>query len=152
MTRQVQQQTQQAETPYYVAIGNNQFVVGNSRGTLIVDGVLQDPVRIYEAASTNGLSKYTAVEWVHPTTGDRRLSCNCPGWTVKRGPHRGCKHTDAMMRDPSLGMSLAEAQAALSAPTQVGGVVVPRRPLAPKTVEILEGHGQRARAIIIDDE
>lgn len=152
MTRQIQQQVQQAETQSYVAVGNNQFIVGNSRGTLIVDGVLQDPVRIYEAVSTNGLSKYTAVEWVHPTTGDRRLSCNCPGWTIKKGPVRGCKHTDAMMQDPSLGMSLAEAQSALNAPTQIGGQVVPRRPLAPKTVEILEGHGQRARAINFGDE
>lgn len=151
MTQQIQQQNQQTETQSYVPVGNNQFIVGNSRGTLVVDGVHQTPVRIYESASSNGLSKYTAVEWVHPTTGDRRLSCNCPGWAIKKGPYRGCKHTDEMTQNPSLGMSLAEAQEALNAPTQIGGRVVPTRPLAPKTVEILEGFGQRARAINFGD-
>ena len=102
---QRQQETQVEQTAVaYLPITRAQSV-GQSRGILMVDGILQAPVRIWEPASTNGMTKYATVEWVHPTTGERRLSCNCPGWANMRGSERTCKHVVQMAANTSLGRS-----------------------------------------------
>lgn len=57
----------------------------------------QRPVRVEHWESSNGLTTYTCVEWQDPVTGERRTSCNCPGWTnKKKDKARSCCHTKDM--------------------------------------------------------
>ena len=108
MTRapiQRQQEVQTEQTAVAFVPVTRAQRVGQSGGILMVDGVTQIPVRIWEPASSNGMTKYATVEWVHPTTQERRLSCNCPGWANMRGSERTCKHVVQMAADTSLGRS-----------------------------------------------
>ena len=59
-----------------------------------VNGVFQTPQEVVQWRSSNGLTNYTTVLWVDPETGEKRTSCNCPGWTVSG--RRTCKHTKDM--------------------------------------------------------
>lgn len=69
-----------------------------SKGNMLVDGMAQIPRQVQDWESSNGLSHYTAVMWEHPTTGEMRCSCNCPGWAIKRkGTPRQCEHVKDMM-------------------------------------------------------
>lgn len=99
--RQYHEQTEQTAVEF-VPITRAQSV-GQSRGMLMVDGVQQIPVRIWEPSSSNGMTKYATVEWVHPTTQEHRLSCNCPGWANMRGSARTCKHVEQMAANTGLG-------------------------------------------------
>lgn len=49
---------------------------------------LGDVVYAWATPSSHGTTTYETVLYT-----DGRLSCNCPGWTFKRGDTRGCKHT-----------------------------------------------------------
>lgn len=61
---------------------------------MLVEGRSQTPVRVAHWESTNGLSRYTTVEWQDPVTGLKRTSCNCPGWAHAKGDQpRSCCHT-----------------------------------------------------------
>lgn len=63
-------------------------------GTMHVDGQALWPQRVERWRSSNGLTVYTTVVWYNQATGERRTSCNCPGWTIKKsGKHRECTHT-----------------------------------------------------------
>lgn len=71
--------------------------VAFSNGVMLVDGRSQTPVRVAYWESTNGLSRYTTVEWEDPATGLKRTSCNCPGWTNAKGDQpRSCCHAKDM--------------------------------------------------------
>jgi hypothetical protein len=62
-----------------------------------IEGIPQRPEKVQNWLSTNGLTTYTTVKWVDPSTGDARTSCNCPGWTIKKAhKHRECAHTKDM--------------------------------------------------------
>ena len=69
--------------------------VSFSRGVMRFAGVTLKPVRVEHWESTNGLTTYTTVAW-EDKEGNLRSSCNCPGWTIKRGDTRECKHTKDM--------------------------------------------------------
>lgn len=63
-----------------------------------VDGVQQRPHRVLHAESSNGITIYTAIEWIDPSDNNLRCSCNCPGWTIwrdKANP-RTCKHVNGL--------------------------------------------------------
>ena len=69
-----------------------------SAGNMVVDGAQQVPVEAIHWESSNGITNYTTVKWEHPVTKDKRCSCNCPGWAMKKkGKPRQCKHTKDMM-------------------------------------------------------
>lgn len=72
--------------------------VSFSQGNMFVNGMAQVPEEAQRWESSNGVTVYTTVKWNDSTTGAKRVSCNCPGWAMKRkdGPRR-CKHTDDMM-------------------------------------------------------
>lgn len=69
-----------------------------SKGNMLVNGMPQVPEEAQRWESSNGVTVYTTVKWHDPTTQEKRVSCNCPGWAMKKkdGPRR-CKHTDDMM-------------------------------------------------------
>ena len=64
-----------------------------SDGVMLVGGVPQRPATVRRWESSNGLTVYTTVEWIDPSTGERRTSCNCPGWANARSNVRECTHT-----------------------------------------------------------
>lgn len=69
-----------------------------SSGNMMVNGVAQMPMEAQRWQSSNGLTVYTTVQWRDPGTEDKRVSCNCTGWAMKKGDKpRRCKHTDDMM-------------------------------------------------------
>lgn len=67
---------------------------------MVVNGIHQIAMRSVDRNSSNGLSTYTAVEWADPSTGERRCSCNCPGWANRRY----CKHTQELIDNPGVGL------------------------------------------------
>lgn len=86
------QETQEATVAHQAVTKSSGVAFSN--GVMLVDGRSQTPVRVAHWESTNGLSRYTTVEWEDPATGVRRTSCNCPGWTHARGDQaRSCCHT-----------------------------------------------------------
>lgn len=105
MARQRQQSVQTEQTAAEFVPVTRAQKVGQSHGTLTVDGVRQIPIRVWEPMSSNGLTKYATVIWIHPTTNEQRISCNCPGWGNMKDSERHCKHTDEMKANPSLGRS-----------------------------------------------
>lgn len=63
-------------------------------GLMLVGGAPQRPNRVVQWESSNGITNYSCVEWIDPATGNRRTSCNCPGWAIKKaGRDRQCTHT-----------------------------------------------------------
>lgn len=69
-----------------------------SGGNMMVNGVAQVPEMARQWESSNGLTMYTTVQWKDPQTDEKRVSCNCTGWAVKKkGKPRQCKHTLDMM-------------------------------------------------------
>jgi len=54
------------------------------------DGTICDLVKLKESLSSNGHTIYLTSLW-----SDGEMSCDCPGWTIKRGATRKCKHTRA---------------------------------------------------------
>ena len=83
--------------PDYASCESDDGVVF-SKGNMIVNGIEQLPEEVQQWLASNGLSQYTTVKWADPTTGDKRVSCNCQGWAVKRkGKPRQCKHVKDMM-------------------------------------------------------
>lgn len=70
--------------------------VGFSKGVMQVNGRTQRPIASCDFDATNGLTKYTAVVWQDPITGEQRTSCNCPAWCISRGHARTCRHTQAL--------------------------------------------------------
>lgn len=75
-----------------------------------VNGRSQRPRRTIHCNSTNGLTKYSAVEWLCPASGDMRWSCNCPGWTIWRDKSkpRTCKHVQALMDNDYSNVEMAD--------------------------------------------
>jgi hypothetical protein len=77
----------------------NKFVHDNARitfsdGTMHVNGQPMWPDDVANFLSSNKLTTYTAIVWRDVASGERRTSCNCPGWTIKRrGQPRQCTHT-----------------------------------------------------------
>jgi hypothetical protein len=140
-TPQQRQRTEQVErvAEGFTPVGDGFGTVGFPHGMMTVNGVQQVAVRIIEPISSNGMTRYSTVEWWHPTDGSKRLSCNCPGWTSKRGPTRGCKHTKEMEENQNLGMS----------PQQMTGT---NAPVVPVTQTILRNNGELpGRGISLDD-
>lgn len=76
----------------------NEDGVTFSAGNMLVNGMPQVPEEAQRWESSNNVTVYTTVKWSDPTNGDKRVSCNCLGWAMKKktGPRR-CKHTDDMM-------------------------------------------------------
>ena len=113
--------------------------VSFSRGNMVVNGQAQQPSEVRHWESSNGLSQYATVQWVDPASGEKRVSCNCPGWAIKRkGRLRSCKHTDDMM-----GINACNAEP------------VEREPIVIKTVtqaesEIPKFEGRALRGIMLD--
>lgn len=77
--------------------------VHDNRDVSFRDGIMhvhrqpQQPIRMEQWESSNGITTYTTVEWRDPVTGELRTSCNCPGWAIKRANRvRRCCHTDDM--------------------------------------------------------
>lgn len=94
-----EQQAQSANQvhPNYASAENSDGVVF-SKGNMVVNGTAQMPSLAQQWESSNGLTVYTTVTWNHPHNDEKRVSCNCPGWTIKKpGKPRRCKHTDDMM-------------------------------------------------------
>lgn len=90
-----QQETTEATVAHQAVTKSSNVTFSN--GVMLVDGRSQTPVRVAHWESTNGLSRYTTVEWQDPVTGLKRTSCNCPGWTHAKGEQpRGCCHTQDM--------------------------------------------------------
>lgn len=87
---------QQQETDRVFLPVTDMAGVAFSNGLMTVNGRPQRPVRVEHWESSNGLTTYTCVEWQDPATGERHTSCNCPGWTHKRGSSRSCCHTKDM--------------------------------------------------------
>jgi len=95
-TRQAGQTANQVH-PDYASVENTDGVTFSS-GNMIVRGNLQTPVEAVHWESSNGTTNYTTVKWRDPDTGEERVSCNCPGWAMKRKDQlRKCKHTNDMM-------------------------------------------------------
>lgn len=139
MARQVQRHHQQTGVAF-VPVGDGGPTISFPGGVMHVSGQAQEAVRIAENASSNGLTKYVAVIWRDPATGELRTSCNCAGWAVKRGSFRTCKHVQALQDSPESGQSFADATAAATtAPSSV----------APRTLEIVETIGRARRRIDI---
>jgi hypothetical protein len=91
-----QQQAETSQTPAFRTIDASSGV-SFSDGVMHVNGQPQRPANVVHWEASNGYTNYTTVEWVDPFTGDRRTSCNCPGWANKRrGQPRGCCHTADM--------------------------------------------------------
>lgn len=66
-------------------------------GVMYVNGQPQRPAEVQHWMSSNGLSQYTTITWRDTVTGERRTSCNCPGWShAKKGQKRSCCHTKDM--------------------------------------------------------
>lgn len=87
-TRTQQQQEQEAR---FVEVDST---VTFSGGVMFVNGAPQRPNQVQHWESSNGLTQYATVEWADPATGERRTSCNCPGWSIKKpGKPRSCTHT-----------------------------------------------------------
>lgn len=89
--RQQQRQNVSTEVTYRSSADPG---IGYSNGIMVVDGVLQQPVKAMDFESSNGLSRYTAIEWAHPGDHTHRFSCNCPGFTKRS--ERNCKHLTAL--------------------------------------------------------
>lgn len=96
-TRSQQRQTERQTSEQTTFLHDNENQSFRD-GTMHINGRPQKPVRVEHWQSSNGLTNYTTVEWEDPVTGQKRTSCNCPGWTNKRrtDPHRRCKHTKDM--------------------------------------------------------
>jgi len=138
MAIQRQQQHEQTAAVAYVPISRGGPTISFQGGIMHVDGEACEPVRILDQASSNGLTRYAAVIWRRPTTGELRSSCNCPGWAVMRGAFRTCKHTQQLEDNPGSGRTLAEAQEEVS--RNVSSV-------APRTAEIVTTIGKMRRRI-----
>jgi hypothetical protein len=83
--------------PDFASVQNTDGVAF-SRGNMFVNGQAQTPTHVRHWEASNGLSQYTTVQWEDSASGEKRCSCNCPGWAfAKKGKLRRCKHTDDMM-------------------------------------------------------
>ena len=103
-----QQQTQNTENVY--ASVETTDGVTFSGGHMFVNGQPQIPGATYNYNSSNGLTQYTSVKWRDPGTRAQRVSCNCPGWAIKKpGKPRVCKHTRAIMNGQPNSASLSAA-------------------------------------------
>jgi|GEM_PF-5958169 len=92
-----QQQSSNQVHPNYASV-ENEDGVSFSQGNMRVDGSNQVPTRVEHWESSNGTTQYTTVEWNDPSTNLKRVSCNCPGWAMKKkGKPRQCKHTKGLM-------------------------------------------------------
>lgn len=95
-----------------------------SSGNMLVNGTTQVPEQAQQWESSNGLSVYTTVAWIDPVTRIRRVSCNCPGWTLKkRGKLRRCKHTDDMMGIAMCGAKQINGRVTIHTITEAESVV-----------------------------
>jgi len=91
MTRQ---QTRQRTTTVTTEFVHEDSEVSFRDGTMHVDGRPLWPERVEQWESSNGTTIYTAIVWFNQATGERRTSCNCPGWAIKKhNQHRQCTHT-----------------------------------------------------------
>jgi len=88
------------------------------------DGRVCDPVKLKEPMSSNGHTKYCTVLW-----DDGTYSCNCPGWSFKRGPgDRKCKHTKEALKCGGSDMTPIENFVSESgAPERRGQVIIPAK-------------------------
>lgn len=63
----------------------------NKDGTMTCpDGKVVRPKKLKQTPSSNGITEYTTTLW-----DDNYISCSCPGWAIKKGGPRTCKHTKA---------------------------------------------------------
>lgn len=79
---------------------NADVSIGFSKGVMLVNGIRQIVVRSIERLSSNEMTRYQAIEWADPSTAERRVSCNCPGWANRRY----CKHTQELIDQPGIGL------------------------------------------------
>jgi hypothetical protein len=94
MARLRQQQATEELQPFIQSDVGVPFIGGVAH----VNDRPQVPTDVQHWLSSNGLTQYTTITWIDPTTGERRTSCNCPGWTIKKkgSPKRTCCHTQDM--------------------------------------------------------
>lgn len=94
MTLRHSQEQQQQQQEFLHDNASQSF----SGGVMHIRGVPQRPLEVVVWESTNGNTHYSTVLWEDPATGQRRTSCNCPGWAMKKAgkSHRECKHTRDM--------------------------------------------------------
>ncbi len=99
--------------------------MGFSAGVMIINGVRQMIARMIERESSNGVTRYNAIEWSDPATGERRTSCNCPGWANRRT----CKHVVELEGNANIGILTSDT---LARPRQITAT--------PKAVTIRDGN------------
>lgn len=100
----------------YVPVDDQRDRMSYVGGIASVNGVEQQAVRVFHPMSSNGLTRHTTIEWLHPLDSSRRITCNCNGWTLKRrGSVRHCWHTDLMASDPGVGESAGTLNEVVSA-------------------------------------
>lgn len=139
MTRsQVRQQTNQVHQNYQSVESADGVVF--SKGNMMVNGVAQMPLEAQRWESSNGTTIYTTVKWHDPATQQQRVSCNCPGWAVKKkdSPRR-CQHTDDMMGIKSCSARKVDGATTIRTIKQAEEIV-------PKF------DGRELRGIMLDDE
>lgn len=105
------------------------------RGVMYINQVAQNMVRWIHRLSSNGTTRYAAIEWADPVDDSRRFSCNCPGWANRRT----CKHIVELQSNESLGQlaDVGEGQA-IDLPATVTAT--------PKVVEHQSEDGRSYRA------
>jgi hypothetical protein len=135
-TNTQRQQTANQVHADYASVENTDGV-SFSGGVMMVNGSPQQPVLVDDWESSNGTTKYTTVKWQDPETGEQRVSCNCPGWAIKKaGKPRRCKHTDDMM-----GLRGCNA-------SKAGSTVI--RTISQATERIPDFEGRALRGIMLD--
>lgn len=104
-------------------------------GVMYINSIAQLLVRFIHRLSSNGTTRYAAIEWAHPVDDSRRFSCNCPGWANRRT----CKHVVELQSSDTLG---ALADAGEGAPQNLPAQVT----ATPKVAEHTTHDGRTLRA------
>lgn len=87
-------------------------------------GTIADAVKIKESLSSNGRTRYMTTLW-----SDGVLTCDCPGWTIKRKNSyvRTCKHCKSSITSHGDDMAaLADFVPAEGAPVKRAQVRIPQ--------------------------
>lgn len=110
MNRRTTTTTQQQQASTTFSSVESTAGVSFAKGNMVVNGSPQIPIFVQDWFSSNGLTKYTTVLWQDPATGERRVSCNCLGWTHRRvNAARECCHTKDMKGIEPCGKQKADA-------------------------------------------
>lgn len=130
MARSRQRTEAATGTPPPAAAGLMAFI----GGIMHINGIAQHIIRTVQRVSSNGTTRYTAIEWADPGDDSRRTSCNCPGWANRRS----CKHVKELEDNPGIGL-LNDAD-----------VVLPGIAQRPRIVEHRTEDGRALRGLSFD--